>query len=384
MLKNSWMARFAAVMIALVALGAVRSTTAAQQLRDLTFFLPFIPNIQFSPVYAAIANGYFADEGLNVTIEYGDENVAVELLAVNELQFGMISGEQVILARGGGRPVVYVYEWFQQFPIGIVIPDTSGIETVGDLAGRRVGIPGLFGASYSGLIALLGANDLAETDVQLQAIGFVAPDVVCAGGVEASVVYVNNEPLQIQQRANAGQCGEITRVTVLRVAEYADIVANGITTNAETIEDDPELVAAVVRAFDSGLRDAINNPARAYLASSAFVEGLPMSTDLQAVLETLAGDQEAFLETSPDRAAVAESRAAVWAALSEQFPPDLLLQFEVLLATIDLWDADQLGMTDPASWDATQALLVEIGALQQAFDLDGSYTNAFVPSVQSE
>jgi NitT/TauT family transport system substrate-binding protein len=369
-----------------LALVLVTSVSAAAQneRRELRFFLPFIPNIQFAPVYVAIANGYFAEEGLDVVVEYGDENVAVDLLAANELQFGMISGEQVILARAGGRPVVYVYQWFQQFPVGVVVPDTSGVEAPEDLAGRRIGIPGLFGASYTGIVALLGSAGLAESDVQLEPIGFVAPDVVCAGGVEVSVVYVNNEPLQIQQRADAGECGDITSVDVIYIGDYVDLVSNGVTTNEQTIAEDPELVAAVVRAFDKGLRDTINNPAQAYLLSRDFVEDLPVDDAFVALLEEQAAAQTEFLATEPDRAAITESRAALEADLSEVVDPQLLIQFRVLLATIALWDADDLGMTDADAWATTQEALLTVGALRETTDLEGAFTNEFVPVAESE
>lgn len=225
-------------------------------LEDLRLFLPFIPNIQFSAVYVAIEKGYFAEEGFNVVLEYGDENVAVDLVAAGELQFALISGEQVLMARAGQRPVVYVYGWFQRFPVGIVVPDTTeGVESIADLAGRNVGIPGRFGASYSGLIAGLDAFGLTEFDINLEAIGFAAPDVMCLGGVEAAVVYVNNEPLQIQNRADAGDCGDITSVSVLPFADVANMVSNGMVTNEATIADDPDRVQAVVRAFHRGLAD---------------------------------------------------------------------------------------------------------------------------------
>src|SRR5690606_13151252 len=51
---------------------------AQRELEDLRFFLSYIPNIQFSPLYVTAAKGYFAERGLNILIEHGDENVGVE------------------------------------------------------------------------------------------------------------------------------------------------------------------------------------------------------------------------------------------------------------------------------------------------------------------
>lgn len=378
--------QFARIMLLVVFVTSLTVVSAQdEEVRDVPFFLTFVPNIQFSPLYVAIENGYVAQQGLRITIEHGDENVGVDLIAAGEIPFGMISGEQVILAHAGGRPVVYVYEWFQEYPVGIVVPNTTeGVESVTDLDGRRVGIPGRFGASYSGLTALLSANEMSEFDITLEPIGFAAPDVVCAGGVEASVIYVNNEPLQIQERAAAGECGDITDIRVIRVADTVDMVSNGIVTNEDAIENNPELVQAMVTAFDAGLRDAINNPAQAYLISLDYVENLPITDEFRAALETMAETQAAFLIESPDRVAIAESRAQMYADLSEIFDRDLLTQFRVLLETIVLWDADQLGFTDADSWEQTQAVLQELDMMPGSVDLETVYTNDFLPEADQD
>ncbi len=348
---------------------------------DVTLFMTFVPNIQFAPVYVALEKRYFAENGVNLTLEYGDEPVGVDLIAANERQFGIISGEEVIKARANGRPVVFVYQWFQEYPIGIVAPMESGITSVTDLAGRTVGIPGRFGASYNGLTALLSAFDMTESEIQLQEIGFNAPEVVCVGGVEAAVVYINNEPLQILQRVQQDDCGSVTDVTVIPVSPAADLVSNGMVTNEVTIADSPELVQAVVSAFDQALRDAINNPAEAYLLSENSIENLPLDTVLRAALVQAAADQIDFLATEPDRAAIAESRAALLERLAAQFDGETLLQFHVLLNTIDLWDADVLGITELSSWEVTQETLTTIGFVAEPIDLQAAFTNHFVPGM---
>ena len=364
------------------ALAQDATATPAPTAADQTIFLTFVPNIQFSPFYVALEKGYFSAGGINATLQYGDEPVGVDLIASNQLQFGSISGEEVIKARANGRPIVSVYEWFQQYPIGIVVPEGSGIEAVKDLAGKKVGIPGRFGASYNGLTALLAANGLAESDIQLEPIGFNAPDVFCVGGVEAAVVYINNEPLQIQDRIKAGDCNNYTGVKVFPVSVAADMVSNGIATNEDTIANNPDLVQAMVTAFDSGLRDSINNSAEAYLLSVKYVDNLPLPDDFKAALETAATAQDEFLAGDPSRQAIADSRAALLESLSSQFDEATLVQFHVLLNTIDLWDADQLGYSALFSWEITQEILKTMGFITEPIDLEKAFTNDFLPAAE--
>ncbi len=351
-------------------------------LRRVTFFMTFVPNIQFAPVYVAIEQGYFAEAGIEVVIEHGDEPDGVNLIAADQRQFGLISGEQVVAARANGRPVVMVYQWFQQFPVALVATSDANIAAPADLAGERIGAPGPFGATYSGLIALLDSAGLTERDITLESIGFNAPQVVCAGAIQIAAVYANNEPLQIQDRIDAGDCGSVTGITVLPVADYANIVSNGIMTSESVIANEPELVVALVGAFDRGLIDVINNPAAAYLLSET-AAGYTIADDLRAALERAAAAQATFITDNPDadRATFIAYRAGlVDALIADGSPADELLNFRVLLSTIDLWDADQLGVGNLADWETTQRTLIDLGVLSLGLaDVSAAFTNEFVP-----
>jgi len=371
----------AVVIIAIVSfLTAVGVQAQADPIKQ-TLFLTYVPNIQFAPVYVALEKGDFKTEtgNIDVQLQNGDEPVGVDLIAANQLQFGLISAEEVIKARANGRPVVQVYEWFQKYPLGIVVSDTSGIQSVKELKGHKVGIPGRFGASYNALTAILTANGMTENDIDLQEIGYNAPDVFCVGGVEAAVVYINNEPLQIQQRADAGNCNGIKSLKVFAVSDSVDMVSNGLMTNEQTIKDNPQLVKDVVKAFDAGLRESINNPAEAYLDSLKYVENLPASDVFKAALTDAAAAQDKFLAGNPDRAAIVESRAALLKTLSAQFDAATLVQFQVLLNTIDLWDADHIGVADKASWEATQKVLTDMKFVTTPIDVEQAFTNDFLP-----
>lgn len=358
------------------------TSLAQDELQEETLLMTFIPNIQFAPTYVAMEAGYFEAAGFDVSVEYLDEPQVVDLVAAGENQFGIVSGEQVILAASQGRPVVYIYEWFQQFPIGIVYSDTLDVESITDLIDQRFGIPGRFGATYSGFITLLDSADIAETDIMLDEIGFAAPEVFCVGAVDASVIYVNNEPLQIRNRAQNGDCGDVSGVNVLRIGEVIDLVSNGIVTNQDMIANNPEQVTNFIAAYNQGLAVAINNPAQAYLLSAIQVEGLPLDDDFRLALETLAEDQETFLMTEPSREEIAQSREDQYIFLSEQFDADTLLQFEVLLTSIELWDADQLGFTDAESWTNMQDTLVTLGQLAEVSDISALFTNDYLPMME--
>ena len=132
----------------------------------------YIPSVQFAPFYVAQEKGYFKDAGLDVNFRYGFESDLLKLVGTNELPFMIGSGEEVILGRSQGLPVRYVMRWYRKFPVVLFAKAAKGIKSPADLVGKKVGLPGLFGASYVGWQALVSASGLDPAKVNLQSIGF--------------------------------------------------------------------------------------------------------------------------------------------------------------------------------------------------------------------
>ena len=290
----------------------------------------YIPNVQFAPMYVAIDKGFYADEGLDVTMDYNMETDSVALVGAGELQFAIVSGEQVLLGRAQGLPVVYVLAWYQDFPVGVVSLAEQGISTPRDLRGRRVGIPGLYGASYIGFKALLNAGGLALEDVRLDSIGFTQVESLVNGVSDAVVVYISNEPIKLR--------AEGYDVSTLAVSDYLSLVANGLITSEKMIAEQPELVVAMTRATLKGIEYTIQHPDEAFAISEKYVENL--------------------------------------AALP---PAEKEVQRQVLAASIELYKAERVGFSDPRAWQNMHDLLLDMGLLTSPLDLAGAFSNDFLP-----
>ena len=226
----------------------------------------YIPNIQFAPLYVAVEKGYFREAGIEIEFDYSYETDAVSLVGADNLQFAVVSGEQVLLARAQGLPVVYVCAWYQQYPVAVASKIEQGIQNVADLKGKKIGLPGLFGANYIGLDALLFSAGLSEKDVTLDSVGFNQVAALAADQEQAVSIYTTNEPVQLE--------AEGYKLNEIRVADHVQLASNGLITNEKTISRDADLVQRMTTAFLKGLSDTIADPAAAYEVSLKYVPDL--------------------------------------------------------------------------------------------------------------
>jgi NitT/TauT family transport system substrate-binding protein len=303
------------------------STDEAGALTKIRLPVGYIPNIQFAPLYVSVEKGFFREAGLEVELDYKFETDGVALVGAGNLPFAVVSGEQVLLARAQGLPVTYVAAWYQQYPVSVVAKSEAEVIVPQDLKGKKIGLPGLFGANYVGLRALLNAGRLSESDVTLVSIGFNQVELMLAGTQDIIVGYTANEPIQLRAQG--------IPVTEIRVSEYAQLAANGILASEKVIAEDPELVRAFVGAFLKGLQYTIDNPDEAYGLSGAHI---PNFADL-----------------------------------------DENVQKRVLATSIEQWQAERLGYSDPQAWENMQEVLLDMGLLTEELDLGRAFTNEFVP-----
>lgn len=189
------MVKLKALVIAILMLGlAACSGGGAPSTKELVVGLTYIPDIQFAPWYIAEARGYFEDEGLNVRlqhhgsseslfggIESGDEHVVVA------------GADEMLQARAAGTQLQSFGVVYQNYPVVVIVPEDSAVQSFADLAGKRVGLPGPYGENWFALRALMADSGLTDSDLTVEYIGYTQQASLVAGDVDAVVGFVNND-----------------------------------------------------------------------------------------------------------------------------------------------------------------------------------------------
>lgn len=263
------------VLAASAALGAAlfAGAAAAQDLQPVTFAQPSPSAINSFPVFVAIGEGFFEEEGLDVTVEAVNGSASVlQAMSAGRAHFGRPGPGPVLNARARGADVVFIYNVAAQSNFGILVQEDSEYQTPEDLKGTVVGVGTADGAEVSFAKAVLDGAGMEEgTDYEFLPVGdggpataaFMRGDIAAYAASTADGAIMSQRGLKMRD---------------ITPDEQKALFGNGLATMRATIESDPELVEKFVRAFRKGhefaLDDANRDAVLAHLAA-----GVPQESE---------------------------------------------------------------------------------------------------------
>ena len=259
--------------------GPTGTASVSEPLRAVTLLLGFRPDVQFAPFYVAQQEGFYADAGLEVTIEHRQAPDVQRLVADGQAEFGVADATDVMIARTAEIPIRYVSTLYQSFPVALIGEAGTVPADPADLAGMRVGTPGPFGSSWHALLALLDAGGLTADDITVREYPqFNQVDGLANGDVDLITGFRNNEPLQLEDRGMS--------VDLLTVDDIAPLPGPGMIVGDELLESDPELVQAFVEATAAAQAAVIDDPDLGFAAAEVAVPEISENPNVaRAVLD---------------------------------------------------------------------------------------------------
>lgn len=286
--------------------------------------------IIFFPGYVAATQGYFAEEGLDVTIEgLNGSGAVLQAMAAGQADIGSPGAAPTILANATGQDVRYIANTAPGGLFQLVVPESSGITDAAGLEGATIGIATADGNEKNVAAAILAAAGVTNFDTLVVGEGATALAGFERGDIDAyaasldTVAYIENGGVPL------------TNVTGTATAY---LFGNGIAARGDFIDENPEVIAGFLRAYE-----------RAIEASVA---------DFELVME---GCEEYSPQEAEDR------------GLSEAL-------FNAMKDSLVSPDGDVFGFNNLAYWENVKQDLIDAGEKVEAVDVSTVFTNDYLPS----
>ncbi len=286
---------------------------AAMAGEPVTLQLKWKHGFQFAGYYAAAAQGYYEEAGLDVNIVELQQNINTVSQVVNgHANFG-IGSSSLLVARAEGKPVVALAAIFQHSPL--VLVSRNDLRTPKDLIGKKIMIEPL----ADELLAYLTQSGVPPEQLTLVPHNFNVQSLI-SGDVDAMSVYMSDE---IDALNKAQFNYQIHSPVSAGIGFYADVLF----TSANEIRNHPDRVAKFRAASLRGWQYAMNHPEEM----------------IDLILARYAtGSQREHLAFEAN-------------VLKSLIRPDLI----------------EIGHMNPGRWQGIASLYAKSGAIPENFSLDG-------------
>ena len=210
---------FAVVAIAgfvIVGCNQPAATTAAKT--PIKLQLQWFPQAQFAGYYAALDKGYYSEEGLDVTILPGAVDIVpATVVAGGTAQFGISWVPRMLAPRESGADLQVIGQVFQRSATTQVAFKSSGIDSVADFKGKKIGSWG-FGNEFELLAGMKKAGLDPAKDVTIVPQQFDM-NAFIAGAIDAAQAMTYNEYAQVLEVKNPAT-GQLFQPSDLNVINW--------------------------------------------------------------------------------------------------------------------------------------------------------------------
>lgn len=313
--------------------GGAEESADMDELTDVTFVLDWTPNTNHTGVYAAQAEGYYEEHGLDVEIVLPGEAGAEQTVATGNGDFGISAQENVTQARLQDVSIVSLAAIIQDNTSYLASPEEYGLETPSDLEGHTYGGYGS-PIEEETVASIMQADGADFSEVEILNVGEADFFATVQRDVDFAWIYYGWTGIEAELRDMP--------LNTIDFTEYSDALnfyTPVMITNENMIESDPETVEAFMSATTEGYQLAMENPEQ---AASHLIDAEP---DLD----------EALVMASQE-----------W------------------LADVYQSDAPYWGYQDREVWQNYSDWMYESDLIESVLDVDAAFTNDFLPDESEE
>lgn len=298
------------------------------ELKKVTFVLDWTPNTNHTGIYAAMSQGFFNEQGLDVEIIQPSEGTSDTIVAAGKAQFGISYQEGVTFARAEGVPLVSLAAVIQHNSSGFASLKEKKILSPKDFEGKVYGGWGseIEAATIKYLMDKAGA-DFSKVKIMTtgEADFFQAS---ASGQIDFAWIFEGWAGIEAKQKGM-----ELNYIDLGKEAPVFDYYTPVIITNEEILKNDKPLVEAFMNAVKKGYEYSIANPDK---AAEALISAVP------------------------------------------EINKELVLESQKFLASRYQDDAKYWGFQKTEVWQNYTNWLYENGFIKEKIDVSKAFTNEFV------
>ena len=245
---------------AIIAAAGIFAATFAAAETKVPFALDWKFEGPSAAYFAAIDNGHFAAEGLDVTIEAGSGSVqTIPKIATGAfpIGFGDINSVIKFLDQNPGAPVTAVMMVYDKPPFAIVGRKSLGVSAPKDLEGKVLGAPPPDGA-WAQFPVFAKETGLDTSAVTVEPVGFPTREPMLAEGNVAAITGFSFSSVVNLKRLGVPS-DDIS--SILMADHGLQLYGNAILVNTDWAKDNGPTVEAFLRAVAKGWGDVIADPA---------------------------------------------------------------------------------------------------------------------------
>jgi len=217
---------------------------------SVTIQLRWFHQFQFAGYYAAIEKGFYAHEGLHVSLrEFEPGKDRISPVLEGKAQYG-VADSALLKLRLQGKPVVILAQIFQHSPVALIALRESGIFSPGELVDKKVMIP-LDDIGIAPIQAMFLETEGKTDRIAVVPHSYDHMDLI-RGRVDAMVAYISNEPFKLKKKGVA--------VNIIDPRSYGiDFYGDNLFTTEKEINAHPDRVGKMIRATLKGWAYALSH-----------------------------------------------------------------------------------------------------------------------------
>lgn len=228
------------------------------ELDKVTIMLDWSPNTNHTGLFVAQEKGYFAEQGLEVSITNPSSQGTLEqLVATGKVDFGVSHQEQVTTARVNKLPIVSLAAIIQHNTAGFASLKSKNIHSATDFENKKYGGWGL-PSEIAILKALMKKEGGDFEKIEMINIGEADQLEILNRDIDFTLIYYGWTGIQAELR---GQ--ELNMIWLKDIGPELDFYTPVIITNEKMIAEKPELITRLMKAISNGYSFAIQNPDQA-------------------------------------------------------------------------------------------------------------------------